>query len=118
MVCPPMSTPSYNDCAVRIVLHAGQLPVLPTAQALAEAGVVPGGLGRNRMYLFDSGVEVHDDVPPGLLDVAVDPQTSGGLVMAMPANRVAAAIAEAALQGVTLTIIGRVESGHGVVLAK
>lgn len=107
-----------RDCAVRIVLHAEQLPVLPTAQALAEAGVVPGGLGRNRMYLFESGVEVHDDVLPGLLDVAVDPQTSGGLVMALPAELATAAIAAAAQQGVTLTEVGRVESGHGVVLTK
>ena len=57
-----------------------------------------------------------DDVPPELFDVAVDPQTSGGLLMALAAEAVPAACAMAAEQGIILTEIGYVEAGRGVAL--
>ena len=105
-----------RDSAVRIVIEAHRLPLLPTVRELAAAGVVPGGLGRNRLHVLDAGLMLADDVPPELFDVAVDPQTSGGLLMALAAEAVPAAIAQAAAQGITLTEIGYVEAGRGVAL--
>ena len=61
---------------------------LPRVLELAEAGVMPGGLARNREYYAPS-------VAPSLLpaptrDALYDPQTSGGLLVAVPARRAAA----------------------------
>ena len=105
-----------RDSAVRIVIEAWRLPLLPTVRDLAAAGVVPGGLGRNRLHVLEAGLMLATDVPPELFDAAVDPQTSGGLLMALAAAAVPAACEMAAQQGVTLTEIGYVEAGRGVAL--
>ena len=103
-----------RDSAVRMVIEAHRLPLLPTVWELASAGVVPGGLGRNRLYALEAGLLLDDAVPPELFDVAVDPQTSGGLLLALDAEAVPAACAMAAQQGITLTEIGYAEAGRGV----
>jgi selenide,water dikinase len=46
-------------------------------------GVVPGGLGRNREHCSPH-VDVGGEVEPALLDLLHDPQTSGGLLLAVP----------------------------------
>jgi selenide,water dikinase len=51
--------------------------------ALAEAGSLTGGCKRNRAYLQDK-VAIDPAVRPGLVEVAFDPQTSGGLLIALP----------------------------------
>lgn len=103
-----------RDSAVRMVIEAHRLPLLPTVWELASAGVVPGGLGRNRLYALEAGLLLDEAVPPELFDVAVDPQTSGGLLLALDAEAVPAACAMAAQQGITLTEIGYAEAGRGV----
>ena len=67
---------------VSIVLESGALPVLPDAPRLAERGFVTGGCGRNRIYLADK-VVVERSVSGPLEEVAFDPQTSGGLLIAV-----------------------------------
>jgi selenide,water dikinase len=68
---------------VTIVLDAGKLPLLPDAADLAEQGFLTGGCRRNRNYLRDK-VEIASSVRPGVREVAFDPQTSGGLLIALP----------------------------------
>jgi selenide,water dikinase len=67
---------------VRLVLDAAALPVLPRARELAASGVSTGGCQRNRDWLSDK-VEVAKDVPADLVEIAFDPQTSGGLLFAV-----------------------------------
>jgi hypothetical protein len=106
-----------RDSDVAMQIHASQLPLLPTVRALADAGVVPGGLGRNRMHLLADGtLQLGADVPPGLLDIAVDPQTSGGLLCAVAPDALAALLADAHDMGLVLTVIGEVVAGRGVAL--
>jgi selenide,water dikinase len=68
---------------VTLVLESGALPLLPRAVELAEAGYTTGGCRRNRDYLHDK-VAIDESVRPGLVEVAFDPQTSGGLFIAVP----------------------------------
>lgn len=74
---------------VTLQLHAAALPVLPGASRLALEGYITGGCKRNRTYLADK-VRVGAEVPPDLNEVAFDPQTSGGLLIAVAAQDAAA----------------------------
>ncbi len=80
-----------------VTLRAGlaALPLLPGARRLAEQGFLTGGCQRNRAYLEDK-VVVDRAVPAGLREVAFDPQTSGGLLLAVPAKAADRLIAQAA----------------------
>jgi len=68
---------------VTLVFESAQLPLLAGAVRLAEQGYVTGGSRRNRDYLGGK-VEVKESVRAGLVEVAFDPQTSGGLLIALP----------------------------------
>ncbi len=58
---------------------------LPRVLEFAAAGVAPGGLGRNREFYSPSVAASALAIP--LLDALYDPQTSGGLLVAVPARR-------------------------------
>lgn len=68
---------------VTIRLHGKALPLMREAREMAEMGVIPSGAYRNQDY-----VRPHLTLLPGaeqvLLDLASDPQTSGGLLVALP----------------------------------
>jgi selenophosphate synthase len=68
------------------------------------------------MHLLMNGLTVADALDPAYLDIAVDPQTSGGLLMAVPADAVTAFVADAQASGVSVTYIGSVDAGRGVAL--
>jgi len=66
---------------VTIHLEAGDLPILPGAEALASANL-PGG-GRTNEEHFASSVSIGPGVSADRVSVAYDPQTSGGLLIAV-----------------------------------
>ena len=68
---------------VTLRIQASVLPVLPGALRLALEGYITGGCKRNRNYLAGK-VLVHERVAQNLDEVAFDPQTSGGLLIAVP----------------------------------
>lgn len=71
----------HSDVALRF--DAGRLPLHAGALEAAARGVRTGGDARNRSAL-EGHVRVADDVAEDLLAVAFDPQTSGGLLAAVP----------------------------------
>jgi len=71
-----------SGSSVTLILESGKLPVLHRAPRLAEKGYLTGGCKRNRAYLEDK-VTVDKSIRPGLVEVAFDPQTSGGLLIAL-----------------------------------
>ena len=91
---------------VTIVLKAATLPLLPAARRLAEKGFLTGGCRRNRAYLSDK-VAIDPSVPEGLVEVAFDPQTSGGLLIALPPNLASTLVAELRSKGdAAATLVG------------
>jgi selenide,water dikinase len=86
---------------------AGWLPVLPGARALAGAGMVTGGCARNRDWLADK-VRIDPGVPPDLAEIAWDPQTSGGLLVAVVAAEAARLLDALAAAAVPAAQVGHV----------
>ena len=77
--------------AVSVRLDAAALPLYAGALEAAGAGVRTGGDARNRAYLGDALVS---RVSPALEALAVDPQTSGGLLASVDPAAAAALVAE------------------------
>jgi selenide,water dikinase len=71
---------------VTLIIQAEKLPVLPGAREAWERGVTTGGSERNERYL-EARVDWRTS-SPFLRALAMDPQTSGGLLVAVPADRV------------------------------
>ena len=101
---------------VRLVFDAAALPALPGALALARAGVETGGAAHNRRFTAPA-LDVAARVAPELVALAHDPQTSGGLLAAVPPGALAAVEAAFHAAGVTAWRAGRVEDGAGIALA-
>jgi len=98
---------------VRALIEAEALPLLPSALELAKQGVRTGGDRRNRDY---AGPHVESHADATLEALAYDPQTAGGLLISLPAERGAMLEATFASAGLSLTRIGSVEAGAGVIL--
>jgi selenide,water dikinase len=95
-------------------IRASLVPLLPGARRHAETGISFGGLERNRSY-FDDGTKVRfKGVDPGLRTLLLDPQTSGGLLVGVPAAHAEAWQRACATKGVRPVQIGEVVAGSGV----
>ncbi len=95
--------------AARLELDAESLPALPQALELARAGVETGGAAHNRRYVTDL-LTVDLAVDQARLALAVDPQTSGGLLASVPATRIDRVEEALRTAGQPVWRIGRVET--------
>jgi selenide, water dikinase len=97
---------------VGAVVHRDEIPVWERAVPLANDGVYPGGLKSNREYLEDrvtaDGARQDDLLP------LYDPQTSGGLLVAVPGTRVSALVGALDKRGVSVAVVGEVVEQPGV----
>lgn len=66
-----------------IRLESGALPLLPGALELAEMGIIPSGAYRNMDYVKPR-LHVEPTALQARVDLIADPQTSGGLLIALP----------------------------------
>jgi selenide,water dikinase len=100
---------------VRIRLDSARFPAIEGALEIAGAGVRTGGDRRNRD--FAAPHVTADGVSDELLALGYDPQTAGGLLIALPPERAITLEAEFARRGLFLARVGSVEEGSGVVVA-
>jgi selenide, water dikinase len=84
---------------------------LPRVLELAAAGVKPGGLANNRAFF--AGRVRAEGLDDTLLDGLYDPQTSGGLLVAVPARRSAAMMSALKRRRVGCELVGRAVSRTG-----
>jgi len=86
---------------VGAVISVSQVPVLEEAWSLVREGIAPGGSRRNLEFLRDR-LTVSTGVSEEQLLVLADAQTSGGLLIALPAEDVDRLKAELEKRGVTV----------------
>ncbi len=98
---------------VQFEIELGALPVLEGALELAKLDCIPGGTARNRDYLKDK-VFLPESLPGEWDALLFDPQTSGGLLMAIPEERQALLEREFQARELAYWVIGRVQSGSGI----
>ena len=91
------------------------LPILPGVAALAEAGIRTGASGRN-WSSFGDEVRLGATLPAWGRDLLCDPQTSGGLLIAVAPDHLDAVMAKAKERGFAgASVIGRFGEEDGTV---
>ncbi len=93
----------------RVVLEARELPALPGAYELAAAGVEDEGAVRIRDAVAPL-LTLDLRLDPLLVALAADPQTAGGLLLAVPPTRLEPVLRELAATGTRPWVVGRVEA--------
>jgi len=92
-------------------VEAASVPFLPGAEILADAGEVPGGTRSNEHFLA-SRVRWPADLPAVRQILLCDAQTSGGLLLAVPATAAPPLMAALQARRVAGTIIGELTDGE------
>jgi len=106
-----------QDMALRI--YPGKVPIISEALKLARMGIVPGGTFRNREFRKEYliGADKIDNV---LMDILFDPQTSGGLIIAVKRDEAKGLVSRLIEKGLAASsIIGEfIEGPAGKIILK
>lgn len=93
---------------VTFAIEESDLPLLPGVLELARDGMIPGGGARNREF-FGPHVRIAEEVADEMAKLVFDPQTSGGLLIALGEKNAIALLADLQRQGnMDAEIVGRV----------
>ena len=106
-----------SQSGVTLALDLAALPLLPGAERFAALGAATGGGARNRDGLGDR-VRVEGDPSDAIVDLLYDPQTSGGLLIALPEAGAEQLRREIEARTGGCWLIGRVEAGPPLVVAR
>ena len=68
---------------VTIRIQSDAIPIMSGAREMAEMGIIPAGAYRNMDHVKPH-LSIAEGVQQALIDLAADPQTSGGLLVALP----------------------------------
>lgn len=90
---------------VGMEFSAAALPLLDGALDAAKDGFIPGGAKRNRSFYKDRA-RFADGIPEALIALCFGPETSGGLLAAVPAGA-EACVAELRALGLDAAVVGR-----------
>ena len=80
-----------SNCTIHI--QVDKVPYHAEALELASMGLIPAGAYRNRAYA-EAGVAVRGSISLAMQDILYDPQTSGGLLFAIPEEDADACLAQ------------------------
>ncbi len=92
---------------VTIRIFSDKVPLLPKAKELADEGILTGGAKANREYL-EGKISKSDKLDSNLEHILFDPQTSGGLLISVPAGSAEALSGALKQAGLYHQIIGEV----------
>ena len=93
---------------VGMVIYPSAVPFFSEAKELAEMGLVPGGLHRNREFRMNM-VEIGSEVPDYMKDILFDPQTSGGLLISVGSSQAEPLLARMHEEGIEeAAIVGEI----------
>lgn len=96
---------------VAMEISFGRVPLLSGALRAAGMGLIPGGAYANREYVAD-GLQISGAVGERDMDVLCDPQTSGGLLIAVPSQKEAEFLHALSVRHVPAAVVGRVVDGN------
>lgn len=91
----------------------GNLPFTRGAYGYASDFIFPGGASDNRLY-FEKHIRFSRDLPEESRMLLFDPQTSGGLLMAVPSERLGGMLRRADEVGQALWVVGDVVTGERI----
>ena len=97
----------FGLLGLTIRLYSQRLPLLPGALEFAEMGIIPAGAYRNLDYVKPR-LTVAESVQQARVDLISDPQTSGGLLVALPMEDAGALLAALRERDPDSAIIGAV----------
>ena len=100
---------------VSLRIHYSSIPLMKAAQKYAEAYTFPGGASDNMEY-FSPKVTLEGELSINLLTLLYDPQTSGGLLIAVPEEKASQFQAEADARAIPMWQIGTVSTGSGIAI--
>ncbi|KAF0108421.1 MAG: selenide water dikinase [Anaerolineaceae bacterium] len=98
-------------------LEMAKIPFVSCARKYADLWTFPGGAADNRLY-FGPRVRFAASVPEEEQMLLFDPQTSGGLLLAVPGSETAAFLERAQEIGQPAWVIGAVVNGEGIEVTK
>jgi selenide,water dikinase len=94
--------------AVTLRFEESDLPLMAGALDLCREGMIPGGGKRNREY-YGPRVAIGEEIADEMAEIVFDPQTSGGLLIALPLSDAESLLADLQREGNTdAAIIGEV----------
>ena len=101
---------------ISIELFSNKVPLLPGAIECVRAGFIPGGLKANREFA-ECAVEYQNEIPEEIKTLLFDPQTAGGLLIALPEQEAQALLEALKKAGVPAEQIGRVmEKSRSIII--
>jgi len=95
---------------VCLALEFDSLPLYARVMDMARQGLIPGGSYKNREHYLPQ-ISNHADVSSEQLDILADPQTSGGLLMAVAPEKLRNLLDQLKQRGVAAWVIGGVDKG-------
>ena len=106
-------TEMANAAGVALEIEFGKVPLLSGARKYAELGAFAGGLLDNRAYFgphirFETGIDEASQM------MLFDPQTSGGLLLGVPQEKIESLSDRASQLGQEIWTVGRVTPGQGI----
>ncbi len=98
---------------VSLRIEYSKLPFLSGAHGYAERGIFPGGAFDNKNH-FEKNVQFNAKLDEPSQMLLFDPQTSGGLILGVPREKLEAFERRAKELGQPLWVVGEVRAGHGM----
>ena len=98
---------------VALALEFNKIPFISAARKYAEMGCFPGGAFDNKSY-FESQVEFAGSIDEENQMLLFDPQTSGGLLLGVPPEKLDAFLARARESDQGAWVVGRAATGSGI----
>ena len=97
-----------QNSEVGLKIRASSVPIFAEAVEFARMGMIPGGTYRNKEFRSRM-VKVAAGLPDYMLDILFDPQTAGGLLIALPESQAEALIRKMHSHGIgEAAIVGEI----------
>jgi selenide, water dikinase len=94
-------------------LQFDDIPLLPGARLYSEREMYPGGLERNREFVLPH-VRFANSIDAASRGILFEPETSGGLLIALDPEQARSYVAQAEVDGIDARLIGAVAEGSGI----